>query len=305
LSSLPALLLLGGAAVRLIQRRWWGPVLLLISLLVAVPQTIAVVQALESVQVEQSPGGMGTPLSYQQAAARWMQGLDQPIVIETQGDNPAYDGDAAVFEVLLWDTPHQIVDARSTLLLPAERPAILFFLYKSLPAWEVATDLDLGVASYKLPRRSNEPSYRALTVEGATLEAAGWTMLDDPVRLANGATLQGWQVRPLNEGGLRLLTLWQLEGDAAGQTYQQFNHLYLAGETSPYEIHDVGTGSAAWQAGDQLITWADFAAPPADITAFQVGMYTWPDLERSAVLDRPGDPLAPIELVLTAGELAQ
>ena len=302
LASLPALLLLGGAAATLSCRRWWGPMLLLASLALAVPQSIAVVQTLNEVAAELHPGGMGTPLAYPQAAARWLQATGRPVVIETQGDNPAYDGDAAVFEVLLWDSPHQIVDARSTLLLPAARPATLFFLYESLPAWEVARDLNLGAASYQLPRRSNEPPYRALTVEDATLAADPWIPIE-PVRLANGATLVGWQVELLDEDQLRLLTLWQLESDADGLAYQQFNHLYLAGETSPYEIHDVGTSSAAWQAGDQLITWADFAAPPAEVAAFQVGMYTWPDLERSAVLDRPGDPLTPIELALPAGAL--
>jgi hypothetical protein len=66
-------------------------------------------------------------------------------------------------------------------------------------------------------------------------------------------------------------------------------------------ITDVYTSSSAWQEGDTLIIWADFDRPAAAISHFDIGMYTWPDLERSFVPDA-ADPQAPIRLMMEGAD---
>lgn len=295
LVSAPALFLAAGSLTAFRRPAWLRPLLLLALIAVALVQTVAIARTLTLVGREQVPGGMGTPLLYPRQAAAVMKGNQQPVVVETHGDNPAFDGDAAVFDVLLWDTPHQLADARSALLIP-DRPAQLFFTFASLPAWEVAQSIGVEGSAQTLPRRRSEPPYLVLAVDGPDFD--GFTPAP-PATLANGADLRGWQVIPLAGGEqVRLITHWRIGADPLNGHYQQFNHLYLQGEAEPQEIRDVATSSRAWQPGDHLITWADFTMPAEAPAYFHVGMYTWPDLQRSPILNRDGDPLAPIRLDL-------
>jgi len=293
LTSLPALFLMAGAAANLLRRRWWRVAITAVALAAAVVQSVTITQALTLVKRELYPGGMGTPLLYPQSAVSTLKQDNKPIVVHTHGDVVEYHGDAAVFQVLLWEYPHRIVDGRSVLLIPKE-PAHLLFTFADLPAWKRARDLGLVGAVRELPRRENEPPYLALAVDGVdlpTLEPAG------PFLLENGAQLLNWKLHKINVSGrLRLITHWQINNPIVEGHYQQFNHLYLEGEPTPHAVHDVSTSSRAWRPGDHLIIWADFAAPEAPPAHFDVGMYTWPDLQRSPVLHRAGDPLAPIRL---------
>lgn len=293
LISLPALFLLVGAFVSWRVEKWWRWGWTAVLIFMALVQSAAVAQTLNVVKHEFVPGGMGTPLTVTQTAVSQLQD-GRSIVVETFGNIPEFDGDAATFKVLLWDTPHQIVDARSALILPDE-PAHLFFTYDYLPAWDVAQTIGLGDTAQEFPRREGELSYWALTNDAVTL--ANFNQVDS-IQLANGAALQGWRVQEIEDGAkLRLITVWQFTQKPQTGHFQQFNHLYITGEDAPHLITDVYTSSSAWQEGDTLITWADFDEPTAAITHFDVGMYTWPDLERSLVLDSD-DPQAPIRLMM-------
>ena len=161
----------------------------------------------------------------------------------------------------------------------------------------MAQAIGLADTGQELPRRGGELSYWALTIDEPAL--TGFAPVD-AIQLANGAALQGWQVQAIEDGArLRLITVWQLTQEPQPGHFQQFNHLYVAGEGAPHLINDVYTASSAWQAGDTLITWADFDRPDAAVTHFDVGMYTWPDLQRSPV-QGTADPLAPIRLTMEA-----
>lgn len=295
LVSLPALFLLAGAFVSWRPEKWWRGGWTVVLLLVALVQGTAVAQTLNRVKQEFVPGGMGTPLTYAQTAVDQLRD-GRPIVVETFGNIPEFDGDAATFKVLLWDYPRQIVDARSALIIP-DKPAHLFFTYDYLPAWAVVQTIGLSGNVQEFPRREGELSYWALTVDEPTFNGF---MPVDAVQLGNGAALQGWQVQSIEDGTkLRLITLWQFTQEPQTGHFQQFNHLYVAGEAEPHLISDVYTSSSAWQVGDTLITWADFDRPDAAVTHFDVGMYTWPDLQRSPV-QGAADPLAPIRLTMEA-----
>jgi hypothetical protein len=295
LVSLPALFLLAGVFVSWRKEKAWRWGWTAVLVFIALVQSTAVARTLNTVKREFLAGGMGTPLTYPQAAANELRN-GRPIVVETFGSITAFDGDAATFKVLLWDYPRQIVDARSALIIPAE-PANIFFTYDYLPAWQVAQTLGLTAEAQELPRREGELSYWALATDAATL--TGFIPIDS-VLLANGAALQGWQVQEIEDGTkLRLITAWAIAQEPQPGHFQQFNHLYVAGEDGPHLITDVYTSSSAWQMSDTLITWADFEKPDAAITHFDVGMYTWPDIERSPV-QGAADPLAPIRLSLEA-----
>jgi uncharacterized membrane protein len=300
LASLPALFLCAGAWVGWRQNRAWQRGWATLLLLCALVQSAAVARTLSSIRDTYVPGGLGAPLLYPQAAANALVQDGLPIVVETSGDDPAYDEDAAVFHVLLWGHAHQLVDARSALILPA-RPAHLFFTSNTLPAWDVAQELAVGGTVRQFPRRQGEPPYWAITIQAPHL--TGLTPVA-PVRLANGATLLGWQVQSLDDGRRwRLITHWQISQPQQG-SFHQFNHLFVAGKADAEAIHDMYAASRAWQDGDHLITWAEFDRPESAPLYFLVGMYRWPEVERIPRLDHDGDPLAPIQLDLTGIQLS-
>jgi len=294
LVSLPALFLLAGYGARLLARRWWPPILTLALLLAAIPQATAFATGLNLVAAKLTPGGIGTPLAYPRAAARALREGGE-VILHAHGDEGAYSGDVAGFSVLLWDHPHRVVDGRWALLTPADQassePAHLFFTFPDLAAAEVADVLGVGEDRRQYPRRAGEPPYVSLRASHA--DDDGWIAID-PVRLANGAELIGWRAERRGEA-LRVYTRWRIINGPASVRYHQFHHLRTAPEGEPDQVHDVPISSPAWRRGDTLIVWADFPAPAASAWV-DVGMYTWPDLERSAVLDREGDPLAAIRL---------
>ena len=295
LAALPALFLAAGGVAGLKRHRLWGPAVTALALAIAVIQAVPVAQGLGVVARQLTRGGIGTPLERPRAATHSLMD-NRPIVVHAHGDVPEFFGDAAGFSVLLWDYPHRIVDGQSVLLVPDE-PAHLLATFADLPAWVEAQASQLVGEVRVFPRREGEPPYLALTVERT--DPSGFQTIE-PLTLANGAQLQGWRARSVN-GRLRVTTWWKMVGPLAPGRYHQFNHLrsaqHLEAGTEPLAGQDVPLSSHAWQVGDTLVTWADFDRPAeAGPLWVDVGMYTWPEIERSPVLDRPGDPLAPIRL---------
>lgn len=295
LATLPAFFLIAGATAGWVRRRAWGIAITFIASIVAVAQAIPLAKGLSVVATELTPGGLGTPLMWPSAAARSLMD-GQPIVVHAHGDSPDYFGDVAGFHVLLWDYPHRIVDGRSVLLVPElkpSRPSVhLLATFADLPAWEEIESSGLVGEFRSFPRRKGEPPYVALTLTGG--QPSGFQRIE-PLSLANGAQLWGWRVREI-EGRMRFGTWWKLSGPLVAGDYHQFNHLYAAGVEKPI-VRDVPLSSQAWQEGDNLITWVDFERPSAEGPFWvEVGMYTWPQIQRVPVLNRKEDPLAPIRL---------
>ena len=214
------------------------------------------------------------------------------IIVLAPGDDPAFIADAAIYEVLLWDTPHHIVDGHSALLVPgaAEERMVLLSVFPDLAALDEARAAGLVASERSLPRRIGEPPYIAWEAAGAPQGFQGV----EPQALANGAALMGWRVRRVGDM-LRLSTWWQVKGSLVPGDYHQFNHLYSA-DGQKKEVQDRPLSSHAWRAGDTFITWADFALPQEPGAFwFDVGMYSWPSLERVAVQD-PANTTASIRL---------
>lgn len=295
LPALPAWLLTIAAGVAALKRKPWQRVALLLAVGVALVQGVMLAQGLHIVATTYTPGGMSTPLGYLRSAAREIDD-GRPVTVVVPGTDPTVDGDAAVWDVLLWEKPHRFVDGRYNLLIP-RREGWLFFVASWLPAWEIAQKMvprATDRATY-MPRREGEFPFVRLPVSG---EAPGGFWPVEPVALANGARLMGWRLQPLGQQ-VRLITVWRVELQAR-LAYHQFNHVYVPHREQPLLVHDVPTSSAAWQEGDWLITWADFPTPLPKDAWFGVGMYTYPEIQRVSRADA-GNQLAPIRLVPPPG----
>lgn len=291
LAAVPALWVLASGAARLLRadRRI---LIWVLALAAAAAQGYAMTSGLIVVAERLTPGGIGTPLSYPRAAATQMDGTVDTIV-HAHDDDAACCGDVATFDVLLWDKPHRFVDGRSALLLPAGEAQILF-TFQDLPAWSMANALDLDASVALYPRREGEPPYTVLVLEGdESLDLAPTAR----ATLVNGATLTGWAWERDGDR-LRAVTLWQIDQETSA-TFHQFHHLYTEDGNEPLAVHDVPVSSPAWRTGDRLIVWAEFDIDPSQDMWVETGMYEWPTIERSPVLNRDGpqpDPLAPIRL---------
>lgn len=297
LASLPAAFALAGYAARAREgatgHPTWRGVATAAALAAIVPQVVSFTLGLNIVAGRLTPGGIGTPLVYPRAAVGALRDGGE-IVVHAHGDEAQFVGDVAGFEVLLWGYPHRVVDGRWALLLPpASSGAVphLLFTFDDLPACEVAGALGLGQGRRDHPRRVGEPPYVSYTPSAPRGENWGTV---SPARLANGAELRAWRAERRGEA-LRVYTLWAIVGEPGPGRYHQFHHLRTGAEGEPAAIVDVPVSSRAWRAGDTLIVWADL--PAAEVPAWvEVGMYTWPDVARTPVLGRGGDPLAPIRL---------
>lgn len=287
LAAVPALWL-AAAAVGGWQNRVGQAAVLVGLSVMAMAHSAALWQTLDISGRELVQGGMGTPLRYPQAAVRQLEADGRPVVVHSVGAEIAYDGDAAVFNVLLWGSPHQIVDGRFVLLVPAV-PAHLVATFESVPAWQMAEQLGLVAQGSvrQWPRRLYEPPYMGLDLDSVDWEAL-FPPLAEESALVNGAILRGWRAEEMADGRWQLITHWELTQPAGGETFQQFNHLYVAGEDAPAQVQDVTLSAHAWQAGDHLVTWVVFDAPPVAPERFEIGMYTWPALVRSAVVGQAG-----------------
>jgi len=292
LVSLPAAFLAAGHAATLSSRRFWRIGVIALALAISLGQGILFARGLSIAGEQATPGGISTPLCFHQAAVRFVED-GNPVLVIVPGNRPEFDGDAAVFHVLLWDYPHRLVDGRSSLIIPSH-PSWLLFVAPWIPAWEEALGSlpDEGWEAYNLPRRVGEYPYGIIRLRAA--KPRGFQPAR-PVLLANGVQLEGWKAHPLGEG-FRFATLWKVADVPERDTFHQFNHLYVEGKAEPVAIHDVPTSSTAWARGDFLIVWADFPKSPSEgKLRMAVGMYRYPSLERVPRVGG-GDPFAPIVL---------
>jgi 4-amino-4-deoxy-L-arabinose transferase-like glycosyltransferase len=280
LAALPALALLAGRATASEHRRLRALVLVL-SMAIALIQGKAVEESIRANATELHVGGMGTPLSYPRAMATALRD-GAPVYSHGRSDNPEYDADAAAAGVLFWGYPHRIIDGEAALLLPPEgERASLLFMFPDSAALAKAREYALIDSETRFPRRRGEPPYTALQVSGASLHALQPT--EGPV-LANGVALAGW--RASRQGNqVQIVTCWRITEDYVPGVYHQFNHLYAEAGETPLAVQDAAPSSAAWAAGNRVLTWASFETEEPGPLYVEVGLYTYPDITRVAAMD--------------------
>ena len=277
LVALPALALVAGLALHLLPVRLWRAGVLAVSVAVAAVWTVQIVGSLALAAFEETPNGLGTPLSLLRNAAYSVPD-DVPVVFFTHGDDPNVDGEAAIFEALWWGRPHRIVRGDSLLILPAA-PTTLMSTLAPFQAWEELTASSLAEGVQQFPRRDGALPYVAAAYDGVT-EPSGFQALD-PLRFDDGAVLEGWRVRRIGPR-LRISTLWRVTDAPPDAILHQFHHLRPASAAaSPdFEGADVALSVHDWQVGDRLVVMGDFFdLPPGDYVV-DIGHYALPDLTR-------------------------
>ncbi len=289
LPGLPALALVAGASTRLVTRRAWGPLLLAVTALVAGVWASQVARSLDRAGTIETPGGLGTPLSVQRDAARAVPD-DLPVLFFTHGDDPDVDGEAAVFAVLWWGRDHRIVQGESVLILP-DVPSTLMATLAPFQAWEELVDSGLASQVQTLNRREGVLPY-VLTRYDGVQAPEGFTPIDPPLLLANGAQLEGWRVRQVGPR-MRISTLWRVMETPPPGVMRQFHHLRTAETldpaTPPPFGSDVPLSSHNWRPGDRVIVMGDFVPDAAGEFWVDVGHYTLADVRRFARADGEGD----------------
>ncbi|MCL4251211.1 MAG: hypothetical protein KJ065_23885 [Anaerolineae bacterium] len=284
LIALPALALAAGAATMLISARAWRVGITLVTVVLALVWTNQIAASLNSAAVERPPqSALSSILRESRDAAAGLT-ADRAAIFFAHGDDPAINGEVAVFRTLLWDHPDaRIVNGEATLILPSE-PATLMATLSALQAWEEIEASGLASVVEIYPRRAPAEAFVSTIYDGV-YAPDGFTSVE-PVTLADDAVLEGWRIRQVG-ARLRVSTLWRIEQTSMQQaTIQQFHHLYT-GEVggSPDFVSDVPLSVHQWRTGDRVIVMGDFIDLPAGDYQLIVGHYTLPDVSRIARAD--------------------
>jgi hypothetical protein len=283
LVAFPALALLVGASSLLLRHAIWKRAIATLTILLALVWSIEIIQTLDYTATHRPPNSALSSILRESRDAAYQP--EAPILFFTHGDNPAIDGEAAVFKALLWTREHRILNGDTLLILPPY-PATLLATLAPFQAWEEIEASGLALDTQEYPRREGADPFVATRYDGAS-DPQGFRALD-PIPFADGATLIGWRVRRVGPR-MRVSTLWRVEAEAAPGTYQQFHHLRDQPDGEPVgepdAISDVSLSRATWRIGDRVIVMADFfdIPPGAENLTVDIGHYTLPDLTRVAI----------------------
>lgn len=278
LVALPAIALAAGASARLLRGRHWPLIPLTLAALLAAVWSFQINIVLgEASQTRPANSALSSILNESRGAALGVA-ADQPVLFFTHGDDPAIDGEVAVFGALLWERDHRILNGDVLLILPPH-PATLLATLAPFQAWEELEAAGLAGEAQSFPRRDGAPPYMAAAYDGVS-EPAGFTPIE-PAAFADGTQLEGWRARRVGPR-LRISTLWRVTDSPPAQTTQQFHHLRDAAalDGEPLAVSDVPLSLHTWQVGDRVIVMADFFEIDAGEYWIDAGHYTLPDVTR-------------------------
>ncbi len=260
-----------------------------------------------------STGGYGIPLRYVRRAAADARTLatsgGAEIVVLSRETNPAMHETPAVFEALLFGSPHRFADGSQALPVPDAREAV--YLVGPLPGGDADGLLDgvqrlEGMADVRPASDVTLPDgvqYRLLRRYGADRAdvLAGMERFDafpnpNGVPFENGVTFMGYALPETVAPGETLtvwLAWWVRHPPPGDVDYHFFVHLLDAGGGLRGQHDGMGFPAASWRAGDLVVS--RFAVPlPPDLPAGRytvwAGMYTFPDVVNVSYLDVANNP---------------
>ncbi|TET99512.1 MAG: hypothetical protein E3J29_02625 [Dehalococcoidia bacterium] len=286
----------------------WAVVVVTLALLALVTWQVYLQQSLLTfVDTHDTPGGYGAPVKYPLAAAHRAEELlaetgDAELIALLPGADPRYDGQAAVFDVLLRQD-HRLVDGRQALVLPAQ-PAVYLWDPRAGPAVAQLSEVAVEVGPALPLRTGSEATYRFFRWQPTTVTPAhSWD--GEPARWASGATLVGydWSGEPQPGGTVHWTLYWRVEelptasgepgGVSTGSDIHWFNHLMDGYGTRWGQMDGVGFPASGWRVGDTVVTWFDITispdAPPPPYFV-RSGMYIYPDVVNIPLVDAAGNP---------------
>jgi hypothetical protein len=237
-------------------------------------------------------GGFGLPLrSYQHVADRVVTDAQTEqayeVLVVGQGDSPAVDETAAVFDLLLRDRiPYRFVDGRTAALWPEAR-AITLIAPGAGPAaeWYQGQSLvDITVAP------GTAGSFQ--TVISEPLPATtGFTPVLGPRQFTNGVEVEAYSTEgEIQPGGtLRLWLLWQ-QVTPVDAVDARFTARLMDGSGREWGQDDrMGYPSIYRRQGDRYLSLFEIpiseqATPELGPYRVGVGVYTYPDLASAGVV---------------------
>jgi len=251
-----------------------------------------------------TPGGFGTPLSYQLEAAETAVALmaetdASEILAVGEGENPELDDFPAVWDVLLRDVAHRFVDGTENVLFPAELVVVVVSeqlgdevdLYR-----EMASSTSSGTQSVAL--REGEGEMYVLTLSGGAPEPD--VDFDEIYLLANFIRFLGHDDLASTGSATDLVNdetaVWQIYWQTADNPnptdYHIFNHLLDGnGERVSQMDGDAFSGNQ-WLPGDVVVSrfempWNEGWERPLIMRS---GMYIFDTQEPVLLLDEAGNP---------------
>lgn len=279
-----------GVILATLARRWRLLAWTILSVSVVVEVWVWV-SLLTFVRVHATPGGFGVPLALQLEAT----GLARRMMVETNaaevliagpGESPESEAFAAVYDALLYDTPHRFVDVSHSALFP-ETPAIVFL------------DPDAGGQLYEeaatrqesVALRRGEGTLEVLALPSSATPAPEYTFAS-PQILTNWVSFFGYDAPRVDEGGTASWRVYWNTGEPAPVAYHLFNHLIDASGQRVAQVDVAAFAASQWRRGDVVVNhfqvpWPAGAAEPLTV---RTGMYTYPALEPVLVFDVAGNP---------------
>jgi hypothetical protein len=268
LTTLPALALLAGCGVFLVQKPIWRVIVTIGAIGLSIIWAGQVLYSLSLLDNQPMPNGMSTSLEVVRDIADELP-KDRPIVVLTQSDDVTSRGEPATWATLLWNTPHRIIGGWTTLILP-DSPATLFTDVNGMPAWEEVQAAGLADDEQTIQVLPNTPPSYFVSYNGEPLQ--GYTTLESPIHFSSGLELVAWRYRVIS-GRLRISTVYRVTEPVPQAAVQQFTHLRTAEtlEGPPPHTADISLSAQNWRVGDTVIGIADFLD-------FETGVDYWLDL---------------------------
>lgn len=236
-----------------------------------------------------TPGGFGTPLQFQLIAAEYAvqlveSGRAHEILVAGPGNDPALDGQAAVFDFHLRRVPHRFVDLDSSAVFPAHDSGVLI----PTGRFPLGSTYEMLAADVRrFPLRRDEGVVTVYSLPGGTIPPMARMLESEPL-LANFVALLGHS--PLSARG-EWQVLWRV-GVPAAVDYHIFNHLHDVFGERIAQADDTAFPAAQWQENDVVLSRFVMEVPVSAQKPWtmRTGMYRYPSLENVPLLDEAANP---------------
>jgi 4-amino-4-deoxy-L-arabinose transferase-like glycosyltransferase len=261
----------------------------------AVIQLWLIVGLLSFVSQRATPGGFGTPVAYQLAAAAQAEQLlattdAAEVLLVGPGDRPELHEFPAVYGLLLRQTPHRFVDVTQSALFPAQASVVL--LDNRVDGRVEPLYAAAATQQQSFPLRPGEGGLTLLKLPGSAAPAPE-VPFNNIHLLANWVNLLGYSgPEAAGPAAVWWWLHWRTGDQPDPQAYHIFNHLLDRSGRRLAQVDAPALRPDQWRAGDVVVSqfllpWPDEGERPFTL---RIGMYRYPQIEPVLLLDVAGNP---------------